>query len=378
MSLHERYRLTRVINAAGSYTPLGVSRSAAPVASAAAEALSEFFVIDELQRAASDAIARATGAESAAVTHCAAAAITLSVAATMTGADPDAIARLPDASGLPRRVVMPAGHAVDYGHPIVQDVRLAGATPVPVGGDGPEPICELDALSAELAQQATACLLLVSSRLVRGRSPELTDAVAAAHRHGVPAIIDGAAQDLRIGELLATGADLVLVSAQKYLAAPTAGLAIGRQSLVDAVRAQEKGIGRSMKATKEALVGVLAALDERQRLDLAAWRHAQHDKVARFVARANALPGVVASITPDPAGMPFPRAELQIDPQRAGRDAAAVAAALAAGTPSIRVMTHALHESKLVLELVPLTGGEVGQVLARLSQIVAGSDGLIC
>ena len=61
-------------------------------------------------------------------------------------------------------------------------------------------------------------------------------------------------------------ADLVLVSAQKYLASPTAGLIIGRKRLVHACRAHEKGIGRAMKATKEAVIGVLAALEERQNL----------------------------------------------------------------------------------------------------------------
>ncbi len=47
MSLHDRYGLTRVINAAGTFTPLGVSRSPAAVGNAVAEALSAFFVIDE-------------------------------------------------------------------------------------------------------------------------------------------------------------------------------------------------------------------------------------------------------------------------------------------------------------------------------------------
>ncbi|MEV7192750.1 aminotransferase class V-fold PLP-dependent enzyme [Streptomyces sp. NPDC093510] len=75
-------------------------------------------------------------------------------------------------------------------------------------------------LEDALAHPDTACLLLVSSRLVRGADVPLAEAVAAAHRRGVPAVVDGAAQDLRIGELPATGADLVLVSGQKYLGPP--------------------------------------------------------------------------------------------------------------------------------------------------------------
>ena len=52
-SLHERFGLTRVINAAGTFTPVGVSRSSDAVARATAAALGDFFVIEELQAAAS-------------------------------------------------------------------------------------------------------------------------------------------------------------------------------------------------------------------------------------------------------------------------------------------------------------------------------------
>ena len=179
-------------------------------------------------------------------------------------------------------------------------------------------------IQAALAHADTACLLLVSSRLVRGNPIDLQQAVAAAHRRGVAAIIDGAAQDMRIGELIATGADLVLVSAHKYLASPTAGLVIGRRQLVEAVRAQHKGIGRGMKPTKEAIVGALAAIEERQRLDLPEWRQAQDQKVSAFVASANGLNGISARSEVDPAGMPFSRVCLRVDEERARLDARAI------------------------------------------------------
>jgi uncharacterized pyridoxal phosphate-dependent enzyme len=369
MSLHERYGLSKVINAAGTFTPLGVSRSSEKVGAAAAAALAEFFVIDELQEAASRAIARATGAEAGTVVHCVAAAITLSVAAAMTRGAPEKVAALPDAAGLARRVVLPAGHAIDYGHPIVTDVRLAGAVPVLAGTDAG---CSLAELETALAHPDTAALLLVSSRLARGAPVDLGAAVAAAHRRDVPAIIDAAAQDLRIGALLATGADLVLLSAQKYLASPTAGVVAGRKDWVSAVRAQEKGIGRAMKATKEAIVGVLAALEEREALDLAGWRRVQDGKVARFVARANALPGIAAAAVPDPAGMPFARAHLTVHPGRDGIDAARLAQALKAETPPIWVMSHGLARGQLILELVPLSDDEIEIVLGRLGKLLAG------
>jgi uncharacterized pyridoxal phosphate-dependent enzyme len=366
LNWHRTPPLSPILNAAGTYTPLGVSRSSPAVAQAVGEALGEFFDIDELQAALSETVARDFGTEAAALTHCVAAGITLSVAACMAGSDAAAVAALPDARGLPNRVVLPAGHAVDYGHPILTDIRLAGALPVLAGS---EAHCSLQDIEQALAHERCAALLLVCSRLVRGQPIELAAAVAAAHRRGVPAIIDGAAQDLRIADLRATGADLVLISAHKYLASPTAGLIIGRRVLVQACRAQERGIGRAMKATKEALVGVLAALAERRGLDLASWRRTQQHKVQAFIERLAPLRGIVASAVADPAGMPFSRVQLQVDAAAFGASATQLAASLRDGRPSIRAMEHLLAEGSLLLELVPLRDDELQQIVTRLFEL---------
>lgn len=353
--------LSEVVNACGTYTPLGVSRSSPAVAEAVAGALQEFFVMDELADHASEAIARATGAEAAAVVHCTAAATTIAVAAAMTGTDPDRIAWLPDTRDLPNRVVLPAGHAVDYGQSNLQAVRLAGAYVVLAGS---EERCDLDDLADALAGPDVACLLLVSSRLVhQGEPVDLAGAVAAAHRRGVPAIIDGAAQFPRVDELLATGADAVLLSGQKYLASPTAGVVIGRRPFVQAIRAQDKGIGRAMKPTKEAIVGVLAALDEWQARDRDEWFAEEAAKVAWFAVEAAKLPGIEARVWPDPAGLPVSRVALSVAP---GIDAAKLAATLKAGDPPIYVMTNRARHGELVLELVSLTEDELRTILHAL------------
>lgn len=344
--------MTRLINARGTFTPLGVSRSSPIVADAVARALSDFVVMEDLQAEAGRRIAGWSGAEAGAVTHCAAASITLAVAAAMTGTDAAAIAALPDVRGLRHRVVLPAGHAVNYGQPIEQAIRLAGATPVLAEN----PVMELD-------HPGTAALLLVSSRLTRRAPVGIAALVAAAHARGLPVILDGAAQDWHVPELLATGVDLLLVSAQKYLAAPTAGLVMGRAGLVAAVRAQEKGIGRAMKASKEAIAGVLAALAERAALDPAAWAAEQDGKVARFLAGAAALPGMIAEAEPDPTGLPFARARLRMEPARA----AALVQALRTRDPSIWTIDQDAAAGVVVFELVPLRDDEIDAILRALA-----------
>ncbi len=355
--------MARIINARGTFTPLGVSRSSPAVVAAVGAALADFALMEELQAEAGRRIARHCGAEAGAVVHCAAAAITLAVAAAMTGGAPDRVAALPDTRGMPHRIVLPAGHAVDYGHPIEQAIRLAGALPVLAGtGQG----CEVAEIAEALAHPDTAALLLVPSRLTKGRAVELAAAVAAAHARGVPALIDGAAQDWRMAELLATGADLLLVSGQKYLAAPTAGLVMGRAPLVAALRAQEKGIGRAMKASKEALAGVIAALTEREALDHGAWQAEQADKLAGFLACAAELPGLIAEAETDPTGLPFQRARLRLDPARAP----GIAAALKAGEPAIWTMDDRAALGEIRLELVPLREDELGLILDRLRMLL--------
>lgn len=364
---HGGLGLTRIVNAAGTYTPLGVSRSGERVARAAATALQHWFVIDELHGLLGRRLAGLAGSQAAAVCHCASAGITLSVAAAIAGTDPDRVRRLPEVGDLPRGVVLPAGHAVDYGHPITQDIRLAGGVPVSAGADDG---CSLEDLDAALGAPGTAALLLVSSRLTRGRPVDLAAAVRLAHRRGLPAIVDGAAQDWRVRELVATGCDALVVSGHKYMASPTAGMVFGTDDFVRAFRAQELGIGRAMKVTKEALLGLLAAVEAREQEDVQTWQARERERARRVATRIGALPGLTADLVADPSGMPLDRVRVSVDPTAAGLDARALAMRLADGRPSVHVMQHEIAAGRLVLELVGLRSSDEQALLDALRRHV--------
>jgi L-seryl-tRNA(Ser) seleniumtransferase len=160
------------------------------------------------------------------------------------------------------RVLIQKGHCVNYGNPITQSIRLAGATAVEVGSISR---CTLEELRHELAKGTVAAVVHVESHhTVRSGCIDLSHVVQTAHEFDVPAIVDGAAQDQRLGELVAVGSDLVLTSAHKYLCSTTGGIVAGRKALIDAVYLQNRGIGRTMKAGKEAIIGAIAALEYRQ------------------------------------------------------------------------------------------------------------------
>ena len=360
-----------MINACGKMTALSGAIVHPEVAEVAAESLKQFFVMDELQAAAGRVIASATGAESGCVTACTAAGITLGVAASMTGNDIAKVLQLPDTTGMPNRVLIQKGHCVNYGNPITQAIRLAGAQPIELGVINR---CMPEEIQHALGQGNVAAIVHVESHhTVRYGWVELPRVVALAHEAGVPVIVDGAAQDHRLRQLLGTGADLVLTSAHKYLCSTTGGVVAGRKQLVDALYLQNKGIGRPMKAGKEAILGAMAALEYRSREDLAAWTAEQDRRVRLIHERLSDVAGLELGVDADPNGCPFSRARLVPDPKITGHTAAALRDALAAGDPTVVSRAHHSDEGYLHLDAIEMTDDEIEFTCNKVRQILTSS-----
>ncbi len=369
VDLHERYGLTRVINACGKMTHLSGAIVLPEIAEAASESLRHFFLLDELQAAAGRSIAELTGGESGCVTACTAAGITLGVAASMTGNDVAKVLQLPDSSGMKNRVLIQKGHCINYGNPIVQSIGLAGAEVTEVGVVNR---CTPAELRHELARGDVAAVVHVESHhTVRYGWVKLPEVVTLAHEFGVSVIVDGAAQDQRLRELVATGADLVLTSAHKYLCSTTAGIVAGRRELVEAVALQNRGIGRPMKAGKEAIVGVMAAIDYRHSQDMAAWSVEQDRKVQLILEQLSSLDGLALTVDPDPNGCPFSRAKLTPDPIATGHTASTLRDALAQGEPTIVVRAHHVDEGYIHLDAIEMTDAEIATTCDRVRKILA-------
>lgn len=368
MDLHQKHGLRRVINACGKMTHLAGAIVLPEIAAVAAESLKHFFVLDELQAAAGRVIAEATGAESGCVTACSAAGITLSVAACMTGEDLGRVLQLPDTTGMSSRVLIQKGQCVNYGQPITQAIRLAGAQPVEVGSVNS---CSPAELRHALTGGNVAAIVAVESHhTVRHGYVPLPKVVEIAHAVGVPVIVDGAAQDQRLRELIGLGCDLVVTSAHKYLCSTTGGVVAGRADLVRAVYLQNRGIGRAMKAGKEAILGAMAALEYRGRQDMPAWTAEQDRKVQLILSRLAHVPGLRLSVDPDPNGCPFSRARLTPDPQVTGHTATSLAAALAEGDPTIVVRAHHAAEGYFNLDAIEMTDAEIELTCTRIRELL--------
>jgi L-seryl-tRNA(Ser) seleniumtransferase len=358
--------LAPLINASGTETVYGASPVHDEVIRAMAAILPRSVSIAELQAAASQRIAKLTGAEAGYVTGCTSASIAIAVAACMTGLDLGAVERLPDTRGLRNGVVIQKGHVVNYGSSITGDIRITGAAPVEIGVAAE---CGLYQLRAALDEGPAAAVFVVSHHVVPTGQIALAPFIAACHAAGVPVIVDAAAEYGWRG-MLAAGADLVLFSAQKAIGGPTAGIIAGRRSLVHACHAQGRGIGRPMKAGKEAIVGALAALDRWSSLDENDRRAQVEGRAAALAARLQGLNGIEASVVPDETGNPFSRVVLTIDPARSGVTAFGLAKALADGRPGIIVRSLYADRGILQIDVRRMDDATVEMVAQRIREAI--------
>lgn len=366
MNLYSELGLRRVINAYDKATSLGGARVQPEIAEVVAAALPNVFELGAMQDAAGRAVAEATGAEWGCVVSCAAAGITLGVAACMTGKDPARVAQLPDTEGMVERVIIQKGHCVSFGAPVPQMIRLSGATLVEVGlANG----CKAWHVEHELAKSGVAAVFAVESyHTADYRGVKLPELAEIAHAAGVPLVVDCATQELRLRELVATSADLITCSAQKYLGSVTAGVIAGRRDLVEAVRLQHGGIGRGMKSSKAGILGVVAAFRAPMWTDREAWVRRERAKIARIVERLGQLDGLDATISPDPNGCPLDRARLRIDPEATGHTAVSLRQTLITGDPAIYTRIYDPDEGCVYLNATEMTDDEVDVVCERIEQ----------
>ncbi|MDH3582554.1 MAG: hypothetical protein OEM91_18270, partial [Hyphomicrobiales bacterium] len=196
--------LRQVINASGTMTSLGASIMV-PEAVAAMAAIAPHFVeMGALHKTAGAAIAHATGAEAGTVTASTAAGVAVSVAACMTGTDLGRIEQLPDTTGMKNEVVIQLGHMVNFGHPVEQDIRVAGAL-VRMIGQATE--TRAHQLEHTLGPNTAAALFVVSHHTARFGMISLKEFCEICHSKEVPVIVD-AASEYDLKGFLAAGADL--------------------------------------------------------------------------------------------------------------------------------------------------------------------------
>jgi L-seryl-tRNA(Ser) seleniumtransferase len=328
-----------VINANATLTALGGSLMPQPVISAMVEASKVFVDMFELQDAVSARIAELTRNEAALVVSGASAGILVSALATMTRNDMSAVAHVLEhrAERLPRRhFIMHRSHRIPYDNVI----NLAGGDIVEIGNAIQTFPWELEAAIDE----HTAAIVYVAGVHLEGAAIPLRSVAAIAAAHGVPVIVDAAAQlppRENLWRFSEQGADMVLFSGGKELRGPqSSGLILGRAEWIEACKlhaAPVQRFGRPAKVGKEEMVGLAAAVEWWLEQDLDEARRRIEETTATWVESLSSLPGVEARRDyPSEAGRPLPRALIEWDATTAP-PATDVVRALRAGDPSVDV-----------------------------------------
>lgn len=337
MSRYDDLGMRRVINAAATLTRLGGSVMPPSVVTAMAEGAAHHVDLPLLQERVGERIAALTNNEACYVSSGAAAGIAIATAACIAGEDPAAVARFPYLMDGKTEVIIHRAQRNGYDHA----ARQTGATLVEIGMAHTTQSWELEAAITP----RTACILwFAGEHYARGALP-LPEVVATAHAHGVPVLVDAAAQIPPISSLWHftrdLGADIAIFSGGKGLRGPqTSGLVLGRADIVAACRANgspNHSLGRPMKVGKEEMLGLLAAVEWSLAQDEDAVLARYEEIVQHWLAGLRDLPGItVERGYPSEAGQPHARAIVRLGADfPMTRDA--VIAALYDGTPCVAV-----------------------------------------
>ncbi|MBZ9818722.1 aminotransferase class V-fold PLP-dependent enzyme [Mesorhizobium sp. CA4] len=369
-TIRERLGLRPIINVSGTMTALGASIIVPEAISAMAEIASQWVEMDDLQRAASAVVARLTGGEAGFITACCASGITMAIAGAMTGTNLLAIERLPDdTEGLKSEVVIQLGHIVNYGAPIDQSIRVAGAKVIPAGTVS---VTQDYHVREAINERTAAALYVVAHHTVQYGMLSLEEFCEICHAKGVPVIVDAASEyDLR--SFLGRGADIVVYSGHKFLSGPTSGIVTGRKDLVRAAYLQNRGVARAMKVGKESIAGTMAALDAWEKRDHAGIRRREEAALNLWKDSLQGIPGIGAEIIPDPTNNPLDRLQVFVRPE-SRFTAAGLASALAAGSPQVIVRNHEVERGHFFLDPCNLHPGEAEIVAEQLRAVLTANE----
>ena len=320
-----------LINCRGTLTIIGGSVELPEVRAAKTAANQQYAQLDEVMDGAGKRLAELTGAEWGMVSAGCAAAISHATAACVAGGNPDLHVRIPNLAGFPKdEVIIPANSRNVYDAAI----RAVGVKVLEV--DTPE------ALTLAIGPKTAMIYLFAGPRTDSG--PMSTEAICAiAKQHGVPVMVDAAAEILTIPNVhLQRGATLVGYSGGKFIRGPqSAGLLLGRKDLVKAAwvhSAPHHGYSRAMKVGREEVIGMLVAVESWVKRDhQAEWAEwvARCDYIAE---RASKVAGISAQVQREPGASlsnRSPRVTLRWDSQQLGVTGAEVSDLLENGEPRI-------------------------------------------
>lgn len=367
-SIYEKYGLKQVINASGRMTILGVSTPSADVVETVQYGLNHYFEIKDLVNKTGAYIAGLLGCEDAVVVSCASAGLAQSIAAVIVKDNDWLLENLHAAPlDVPHDVVVPKGHNVNYGAPVGTMVTMGGGRLVEAGYANE---CSGAQLAAAITPQTVAILYVKSHHCVQKSHLSVAEAAQVARQHGVPLIVDAAAEeDLQC--YYQSGADLVIYSGAKAIEGPTSGLVTGRQQYIAWVKRQSMGIGRAMKVGKEGILGLTHAIENYVAQEKVSGAQ-MVEKMTPFINRLNAINGISARVIWDAAGRDIARTEIHFDEAVIGQSTAQVVQSLKTGDIAIYFRGYKANEGIVEVDVRSVSAEQLDTLFSCINALISG------
>ena len=308
-----------------------------------------------------------------------AAGIALSVAACMVSANGISENKLPRRTGITDihfqkyKIIIHKNQR----NPYDQAVYLSGAELVEIGlstfQTSPQEL--EDAITSEIA-----AIIFFAGKIFERYAIPLAEVIKIAHAHGLPVIVDAAAQlppKSNLWKFTDMGADLVIFSGGKGLRGPQdTGLLFGKKALIDIIKtisAPHQGFGRTMKVSKENLAGMFVALSIFLETDWDAEYIKQVKLLERLIAMLGPLPRVSYYILPSGRhGQQYPRLVIKFhDKDKAFRNS--VIDELANGDPIILVGPLDEDENAIYVNAFSLCMEELETLVSCVKELVVRS-----
>ena len=382
MGFYDRLGVKTFINGVGTVTAIGGSIMRPEVVEAMQEASRSYVRLPDLLEKAGQRVAELAGVEAAYITAGAAAGVTISVAACMTGKDNARVHQLPNTRGMKDEVIIQVMQRNYY----ELMIRLAGASLVEIGlANGTQDYNLESAINDRTAAIVHFVAYSPSSDLPIERVIEI------GHRHGVPVIVDAAAEFPPFSALRRwadMGADLTIFSGGKGIRGPqSTGLILGRKDLIEACAmnaSPNHGVGRPPKVGKEEVAGVVTALELFSIEEFERAEFQGCEVRARYMAEAiSRIPGVRCYVEaappswfPGPGGAApegTPVTHVEWDADDLGKTQQQVVEELAEGDPAVLVSAST---KGIFIAPHTLQPGEERIVSERLAEVIGRGRGM--
>jgi len=370
--IYKKLGVTKMINAAGTYTVIGGSRMTEETLESMRLASRHFVDIRELQKKVHERIAKISKNEAAYVATGAAASLYLATAAAIVLKYDRPFVYLSKENIEKTEIIIQRSHR----NPYDWGVRQLGAKLHEIGY--PNVIQPTSPEDLEYAINDHTAAIFYAAMPGGGWTAagelDFEQTLQIAEKHKIPVIVDAAAQLPPVDNLwnfTSAGAAAAIFSGGKDLRGPQAsGLTVGKKYLLDKmieVGFPNYGIGRMLKVGREEMCGLLSAVEQYVSMNHDTRREKCEKEVMAIIeyfADYNSIS--VTRSFPNEAGQPVPQALLKIDAPF-DSPAQVLSKNLRIGEPGIAVAVN--NPDSFFVNPMTLDEGELKMVLKKLKDV---------